>query len=211
MAWNSRVRSTWGQGGSPAAGRQAMRQGMSAWRWRRPGPTWAVGRRFRVRRSSSAVRALGSRRRSARTMVGKEKASLSRASMGRAWQPVGDASWDAEAEVRRRRAQPGVGDRIVGLYECSRCEGCRYGKHRTRAGGEPAAFAAPSCSLRLSFARKAVTTVSSRVSHPEPASRGLVRSNSTLAPVARPQRAPRHGASGRQELFGVPSSSAAGA
>ena len=38
-------------------------------------------------------------------MVGKEKASLSRASMGRAWQPVGDASWDAEAEARRRGAR----------------------------------------------------------------------------------------------------------
>ena len=56
VAWNSRVRSTGGQGGCPAAGRQAMRQGMSAWRWRRPGPTWVVGRRRRVRGSSSAYK-----------------------------------------------------------------------------------------------------------------------------------------------------------
>ena len=26
--------------------------------------------------------------------------------MGRAWQPVGDASWDVEDDARRRRAQP---------------------------------------------------------------------------------------------------------
>ena len=53
-------------------------------------------------------------------MEGKEKASLSRASMGRAWQPVGDALSDAEAEARRRRARDGQGRRRVRVdqHEC---------------------------------------------------------------------------------------------
>ena len=82
---------------------------------RSPGPTWAAGRRCRVRGTSSAVSAAGSRRRSARTMVGKEKAGLSRASMGRAWQPAGDAPSDAEATARRRGAHGGQGwGRVIG-------------------------------------------------------------------------------------------------
>ena len=51
-------------------------------------------------------------------MEGKEKASLSRASMGGAWQPVGDSPSDAEAEVCRRGAPraPAAGDDGASCY-----------------------------------------------------------------------------------------------
>ena len=62
-------------------------------------------------------------------MVGKEKASLSRASMGRAWQPVGDASWDVEAEARRRRARR---MRTIGSWACTNAAHSDESDHRFR-------------------------------------------------------------------------------
>ena len=61
--------------------------------------------------------------------------------MGRAWKPVGDASLDREAVVRRRGAQPDAGDRLVDSWVCTNAAGAKVAAtastERERAASPP--------------------------------------------------------------------------